>query len=94
MYLSDDEGFRRSHSRYGDQTHRRSVKSFSLIVGIVLTGLCQWVIDGQPLALKDFAAFAFVSIAIFLHSKHPAVKSELNVQNSKTAARNPFHKKD
>lgn len=70
------------------------VKGFALIAGIVLTGLCQWAIDGKRLAPKDFAAVAFVSFAIFLHSSYPVTKSKFQTQDGKTTAEKTITKED
>eukprot|EP01036_Dinobryon_divergens_P032545 gene32545-42158_t len=50
------------------------VKGFSLIAGILITGLAQYLIDGKPLGIKDGVGVMLVSVSIYLHSSFPPKK--------------------
>jgi len=50
------------------------VKGFSLIVGIIITGIAQYFVDGKPLGPKDGLGIVLVSVSIFLHSRYPPKK--------------------
>lgn len=47
------------------------VKGFALIFGLLVTGLAQWVLDGEELGSKDWLALALVSLSIYIHSSYP-----------------------
>lgn len=51
-----------------------SVKGFALIVGLVITAIGHWFLEGISLTKLDFLAILLVSISIYLHAKSPTIK--------------------
>lgn len=51
-----------------------SVKGFALIVGLVITAIGRWFLEGISLTSLDFLAILLVSISIYLHAKSPTIK--------------------
>ena len=52
--------------------HAGSVmKGFALIIGLLVTGVAQWVVDGIGLKITDWVALGLVSISIYIHTSFP-----------------------
>lgn len=46
-------------------------KGYALIAGLIVTGLAQFVLEGESLKKAHFIAMVLVSISIYLNSKYP-----------------------
>lgn len=58
------------------------VKGFALIVGLLVTGVAQWAIEGVGLKTYDWVALGLVSISIYIHTSFP-VDEKVNVSKQK-----------